>query len=174
MVRLSRGSGDQVRQPERVREQLPLDRQRFALAGRFAHRFESSTIRADQRFYTDSWGVLASTTDGKLFVDLDDRFRVWPHLRFHAQTGASFWQIGYESIRTPEGIQVRNVRTGDRELGPMIGVTAGGGGRVALGEDKSVALILSADLLYTRFLDHLFILERFGFFSALGAEVAFE
>lgn len=171
---LSRETVDEVRQPERVREQLPLDRQRFALAGRIAHRFESSTIRADQRVYTDSWGVLASTTDAKYFIDLDDRFRVWPHLRFHAQTGASFWQIGYESIRTPQGIQVRDIRTGDRELGPMLGTTAGAGGRVALGEHKTVALILTADMVYTRFLDHLFILERLAFFSALGAEVEFE
>jgi hypothetical protein len=171
---LARETVDEVRQPERVREQLPLDRQRFALAGRIAHRFDSSTLRADQRVYTDSWGLLASTTDAKYFIDFEERFRVWPHLRFHAQKGASFWQIGYESIRTPQGIQVRDIRTGDRELGPMVAVTAGGGGRVALGEHKNIGITLSADVIYTRFLDHLFILERLAFFSALGAEVAFE
>src|SRR4029077_10637004 len=70
---------------ERPLEQLPLSRKRYAIAGDLAHRFETSTIRASERLYFDSWGVKASTTDARWFFDIGTRVRVWPHLRFHGQ-----------------------------------------------------------------------------------------
>jgi hypothetical protein len=53
-------------------------------------------------------------------------------------------------------------------------VTAGGGVRVALGEEKNFSLSLAGDAVYTRFLDTLFILERLGAFGALTAELEIE
>ena len=73
-----------TRLPERVLEQLPTSRQRFAVAGRIAHRFASSTIRAEERLYVDSWGLKASTSDATYLIDLNPTIRVWPHVRFHA------------------------------------------------------------------------------------------
>jgi hypothetical protein len=165
---------DQARLPERAREQLPTDRQRFAGAGRIAHRFSSSTIRVEERLYADTWGIIASTTDGMYLIDLDDRWRVWPHLRGHLQSGANFWQAAYGATRTPQGLQIPALRTGDRELGPLIGITGGGGVRVALGAEKHFAMAFTADAVYTRFLDTLFILERLGAIGVLTAELEIE
>jgi len=46
--------------------------------------------------------------------------------------------------------------------------------RVALGEDKNFALGFTADAVYTRFLDTLFILERLGAIGVLTAELEIE
>lgn len=167
-------SVDLVREPERVLEQLPTDRQRYAASGRIAHRFSASTVRVEERLYADSWGVIASTTDGRYVIDVSDRWRVWPHVRGHIQSGASFWKVAYAATPTAAGISIPALRSGDRELGPLLGMSVGGGARLALGEEKSWALTLSGDGVYTRFLDHLFILERLGVFGALSAEVEFE
>lgn len=166
----------QSRLPERVLEQVPLTRQRFALAGRIGHRFASSTIRADQRFYIDSWGVKASTTDAKFLVDVIDGLRVWPHIRFNAQSGADFWQRAYSAQRNPmlNLTAIPALRAGDRELGPMFALTAGGGVRYEFGAKKELAFQFTADMIYTRFLDHLYILQRFGYFGASTFEVEFE
>jgi hypothetical protein len=165
---------DTARNPERVIEQLPTERQRYALAGRIAHRFSSSTIRIEERLYADTWGIKATTTDGRYVVDVDQSWRVWPHFRGHLQSAVNFWQLAYTSTRTPQGLQVPELRTGDRELGPMLGLSAGGGIRYAFGEEKNWALTLSGDAVYTRFLDHLYILERLGVFGALAAEAEFD
>lgn len=163
-----------TRLPERVHEQLPTDRQRFALAGRIAHRFDDATLRVEERLYVDSWGLKSSTTDGTFPFDVGERFRVWPHLRGHFQTGTDFWRIAYVATPGQNTITVPQYRTGDRELGPLISVTGGGGVRFAAGEDKNWGVSFAGDLIYTRYLKHLFILERFGFFGALGLEVDIE
>ncbi len=166
----------QARLPERVLEQVPLSRQRFALAGRIGHRFSSSTIRADERLYVDSWGVKASTTDVKFLYDISDKLRVWPHLRFNAQTGADFWQRAYTVQRNSllNLTALPSLRAGDRELGPMFALTAGGGVRYEFGEKKEFAFQFTGDMIYTRFLDHLYILQRFGYFGASTFELEFE
>jgi hypothetical protein len=162
------------RNPERVLEQLPTDRQRFALSGRYARRFTTSTLRADERLYIDSWGLKASTTDARFLVDLTKNIRVWPHLRFHAQSGASFWKLAYVAEQSPTGLQVPALRTGDRELGPLLGLTGGAGVRFAFGEDKNWGLMFTGDVNYTRFLQTLFILQRVGYLGALTLEVDVE
>jgi Protein of unknown function (DUF3570) len=155
-------------------EQLPLTRQRYALAGRLAHRFTSSTLRLEQRFYIDSWGLPASTTDARFIVDATKDLRAWPHLRVHVQDGVDFWQIAYVAKPTAAGLVLPFYRTGDRELGPMLALTAGGGGRLAFGKEKNWALTATFDFVYTRFLDHLYILQRFGYFGATTLEVELE
>ncbi|HTJ81804.1 MAG TPA: DUF3570 domain-containing protein [Polyangiaceae bacterium] len=172
---LAKEEVDRVRNPERAIESLPTDRERFAVYGRVAHRFDDSTLRVDERLYLDSWLLLASTTDAQWLFDVGERFRVWPHLRFHAQKGVTFWSIAYPSELTPDGkLLLPTYRTGDRELGPLIGVYAGGGARVALGEEKNWGIELVSDAIYTRYLNHLFMLERWGYYGALKAEVDIE
>lgn len=160
----------------RTLEQLPTDRQRWAIAGLLAHRFSSSTIRAEERLYVDSWGLKASTTESQFLVDVNDRLRLWPAARFHIQGGASFWKLAYAAVpsKKDESFSVPAVRTGDRELGPLYGLTLGGGARYAFGEKRSWAISLNADVVYTRFLDHLFLLDRLGLFGATTLEVDLE
>jgi hypothetical protein len=163
-----------LRLPERVLEQTPVDRQRWALAGRIAHRFASSTIRFEERLYIDNWGTKATTTDSTYFYDLSPTFRVWPHARFHAQTGVSFWKLAYTAQWNSGVLTVPALRTGDRELGPLMTGTGGLGTRLAFGPDNTWGLTIAADFVYTRFLDHLFIKQRFGYFGKTVFEVAFE
>lgn len=167
-------SVNQYRLPERVLEQLPTDRQRWAVAARVAHRFTSSTIRVDERLYIDNWGVKATTTDAKFFADVTSWLRLWPHARLHAQGGADFWRVAYASERTPAGLKVPAIRTGDKELGPLLSLTLGGGARLAFGEKKNWGLNATVDVVYTRFFEHLFILQRLGYFGALSLEVELE
>jgi len=164
------------RLPVEPLEQLPTDRQRWALAGLIAHRFSSSTFRAEERLYIDNWGLKASTTEGQFLVDVSERLRVWPQARFHAQTAASFWQLAYAAVpkKDEPGFVLPALRTGDRELGPLVGVTLGGGVRYVLGEKKNWALSFTGDVVYTRFLQHLYLLDRLGFFGATTLEVDFE
>lgn len=56
---------NQLRLPEKPLEQLPLSRRRAALTARYAHRFDGSTVRLDERVYDDSWGLVSSTSDGR-------------------------------------------------------------------------------------------------------------
>lgn len=162
------------REPERPLEQLPVQRKRFAVAWQIAHRFGSATIRASERIYFDTWGTKATTTDAKFYYDIVKEFRLWPHLRFHAQTPADFYQLAYVAERTADGVKLPVYRTGDRELGPLIGLTAGLGARVEFGERRAYGLMLNGDFAYTRFLDHLFVKERLGWFGALTFDAEFE
>jgi hypothetical protein len=156
----------------RVLEQLPTTRQRWAIAGLLAHRFSTSTLRAEERLYIDNWGLKASTTDAQYLIDIGERVRFWPQIRAHAQTGASFWQLAY--VATPAksgpGFSVPALRTGDRELGPLVGLTGGAGVRFALGDQKNYAISFSGNVNYTRFLDHLFLLDRISYFGATTLE----
>lgn len=168
-------SVNEKRLPARIAEQLPEDRQRYALAGLFAHRFSDVTLRIEERLYIDSWGVKATTTDTVIPIDVTENVRIWPHLRFHAQMGADFYELAY--VAQDQGNGVLNIpllRTGDRELGPMITGTGGGGLRVDFGENDAIGVILTADAIYSRFLDHLFIRDRIAGFGALTLEVLFE
>ncbi len=160
----------------RPAEQLPLNRQRWAIGGLLAHRFSASTIRAEERLYVDNWGLKASTTESQFLVDLNERLRIWPSARFHIQSGASFWQLAYPGLpsKKDDSVTYPLLRTGDRELGPLYGITVGGGARYAFGEKKTWAISLNADLVYTRFLDHLFLLDRLGLFGATTLEVDLE
>jgi hypothetical protein len=169
-------SADQVnadRLPERPAEQVPSARDRYAITGRIAHRMESSTIRLDERGYWDSWSMLASTTDARIMFDLGRYVTLWPHLRFHIQNHASFWQRAYEVIPGPNGtFGVPAIRAGDRELSPLYTGIAGMGIRWKLTSDprKSWSLVYEIDAGYTRYLDALYITERRMLFTTLAVE----
>ena len=163
------------RLPERPLEQLPLSRDRFALTARVAHRFEASTLRLEERVYRDSWGLLASSTDARWIFDLGRRFAVWPHARFHLQEPVSFWQLAYVSAPAPAW-NLPEYRTGDRELGPLWTAEGGFGIKWYLGraaDPGQWALQLTADEMYTAFLDDLYLSNRVAGLAALGLEGAF-
>ncbi len=164
---------DQLRLPARVLEQLPTARTRYALAGHLAHRFARSTLRVDERLYTDSWGLRATTTDARLIVDLSERTDLGPHLRFHAQTPVVFWQRAYVMQPT---LDFPSLRTGDRELGPLTALTAGASLHVAVGSaQRPRAWVLGFELngTETQYLDALYIKSRLSLISVLSLEAEF-
>ena len=160
----------------RPAEQVPNARHRFALTGRLAHRFDQSTLRIDERAYADSWGLLASTTELRLLVDVGRRWTVWPHARFHVQNDVTFWQRAYVAPTGAGGaIGVPALRTGDRELSALSTATAGGGVRFLLVDDlrQPWSIVFEVDGSYTRYFDALYISERAAIFSTLAVETQF-
>jgi hypothetical protein len=166
--------------PERPLEQLPLLRERFALTARYARRFDASTLRLEERGYRDSWGLLASSSDVRWIFDLGKRFALWPHARFHVQTPVSFWQLAYVSnysaLMPAPNWNLPAYRTGDRELGPLWTLQGGFGIKWYLGgaaNPAQWALQLSADGMYTAFLDDLYLTNRIAGLTALSFEGEF-
>jgi len=168
-----------TRLPIRPLEHLPTERDRYALAARYALRIaKRATLRAEERVYYDNWGVKASTTDGRFMYDLTQRLMVWPHIHMHAQTGAAFYQRVYNATLEPDGsINLPANRTTDRELSTMLSVTGGGGSRFALtAPDSKVQLGLSVmgDAMYTKYFNALYIKSRLAIYGTLGVDGEFE
>ena len=154
-------------------EQLPLERDRFALTARLAWRGDSTTLRLEERGYADSWGLRASTTDVRYFVDASRRFTIWPHARFHVQNGTSFWKRAYSATSVND---LPALRTGDRELGPLFTVGGGGGMRIALGGAGALDDLVwttTLDGFYTAFSDAIYVTKRYSALVTTGMEVAF-
>ena len=160
------------RLPEKPLEQLPLSRDCFAVSAGFAHRFDASTLRLEERIYDDSWRLMASSTDVKWVLDLGQRLSVWPHGRFHVQSPVSFWELAYVSEPGP-GFNLPLYRTGDRELGPLWTVDGGLGMRWRLADaasESSWQVGLTGDVAYTSFLDDLYLLNRTAYLGALQVQ----
>jgi len=156
-------------------EQLPLTRHRFALTAKYARRMGDATLRAMERLYDDTWGLMGSSTDVRVIFDLGKRFALWPHARFHVQRQVNFWKLAYV-IPNDTSLNFPEYRTGDRELGPLW--TAGGGfgvkwyiGRAA--DPERFSLQLTADAMYTSFLNDLYLTSRIAGIGALGVEGSF-
>jgi hypothetical protein len=164
---------------EKPLEQLPLTRRRLALTARYAHRFDGSTVRLEERVYDDSWGLIASTSDVRWIFDLGRRFEFWPHARFNVQNGVSFWQRAYTSDPGTPNMPIWDLpeyRTGDRELGPLWTTEGGLGIKWYLGsstQPETWALQLTFDTMYTSFLDDLYVTSRTAILGALGLEGQF-
>jgi hypothetical protein len=158
-----------LRISERPLEQLPLSRQRFAFSGRLAHRLRAATFRVDERLYIDTWGLKATTTDVRFLFDAG-RVTLGPHLRLHDQSPVDFWQRAY--VLQP-GFVYPALRTGDRELGPLFNVTAGGSLQAELGpRGRTRAWVAGVDLngMLTQYLDDLYITQRISFVGGLTLE----
>ncbi len=161
----------------RPREQLPLSRDRFALTGRLAHRFSTSTVRLEERAYADSWSLFASTTDVRFVWNVADRFSFGPRGRFHIQTGADFWQRAYELVKVKGVLVPPSIRTGDRELGPLFSVSGGLAASLDLSAtagDGARVLSLVGDGMYTAYEDALYLTDRTALFAALTFNATFE
>jgi hypothetical protein len=155
-------------------EQLPLERERYALTGRLAWRGDNgTTLRAEERGYADTWGLKASTTDARYFIDLSRRWTIWPHARFNIQNSVSFWKRAYTANGEHD---LPALRTGDRELSSLFTAGGGGGVRIALGKAGSVddlVLTTTVDAFYTSFADTIYVKERLSALAATGLEIAF-
>jgi hypothetical protein len=154
-------------------EQLPLSRDRFAASARLAHRFDRTTIRAEERLYADTWALFASTTDLRILVDPTQRLELGPHLRLHAQKAVNFWQRAY--VVGP-GLDFPQLRTGDRELGPLVGLTLGGSLRVGVGPSERPSkwlLGLDLNLMTTQYLDDIYLTHRESGIVALSLQAEF-
>jgi hypothetical protein len=172
-------SGDvvnQIRLPTRPAEALPTSRYRYALTGRFAMRGDATTFVTSERLYTDNWGVKASTTDLRYVFDLGKRWYVWPHVRFHIQSGASFWQLAYVGAFAGGQLNIPAIRTGDRELSPLYTATFGGGLRFNFGPSTrpdSWSLVFEAEGGRTQYSQALFIKSRTSALGSLQLESTF-
>jgi hypothetical protein len=166
------------RMPFRPIEQLPTERDRYAAAVRLIHRFTQATLRLEERLYDDTWSIRATTTDMRYMQDLGRRLRAWPHLRFHAQTGANFYQLAYSAlVKSDGGVLVPTYRTGDRELSPLTTVTLGAGARIALSNPEAstqYGVQVTGDFMYTRFFDSLFVTQRNAVYGDVGFDVEFQ
>jgi hypothetical protein len=171
---------NRYRLPFRPNEQLPTERDRYALGARFAHRFTgiNSTFRAEERVYIDDWGLKSTTTDLRFVVDAGKRLRLWPHFRYNVQNGVNFYQLAYSATTNAAGqLQVPLFRTGDRELSPMDTITGGGGVRYALSAPDSKVqwdLTLQGDVMYSQFFDSLYVTMRTALYGSLALDVEFE
>ncbi len=160
-----------IRLPIRVLEQLPLTRDRYALSMGWAHRFRRSTLRLDERGYVDTWGLKASTTDGRWLFDLGRRFEIGPHVRFYGQTPVDFWQRAY----TMTGFAAPALRTGNRELGPLVNITGGASARFGLGSKsnpRTWVLGVDFNLTSTQYLDDIYLTQRLSAVGSVSLEAA--
>jgi hypothetical protein len=168
---------NRARLPVKPLEQLPLDRQRFSLGARYLSRVRgAASLRIDGRGYMDTWGIKAGTADFRYMIDASPKFRWWPHLHVHGQSGTSFYQRIYGAEPEPAGT-VPMFRTSDRELSPMVGVTGGGGVRFALtepGGPVQLALFSTADVLFNYYFNALYIKTRLAVYGTIGVEADFE
>jgi hypothetical protein len=155
-------------------EQLPLDRERYALTARLAWRGDNgTTLRVEERGYADTWGLKASTTDARYFIDLSQRWTIWPHARFNVQNSVSFWKRAYSANGLND---LPALRTGDRELSSLWTGGGGGGVRVALGRAGAVddlVLTTTIDAFYTSFADTIYVKERLSALAATALELGF-
>ncbi len=169
---------NRVRLPVRPIEQLPTERDRYAVGARFAHRFTTATLRLEQRLYNDTWSQKATTTDMQYLQDFGRRLRAWPHARFNAQTGTSFYQLAYSAAIQQDGtIIIPTYRTGDRELAPLVSFTLGGGAHLALTSPEAktqYGLSVQGDAMYTRFLNSLFVTTRTAVYGTVGFDAEFQ
>ena len=159
-----------LRVSERPLEQLPLSRQRYALTMRIAHRNSLSTLRLDERLYVDSWTMKATTTDARYLWDVGRRVETGPHVRLHAQTAVNFWQRAYT---LGPGFEYPALRTGDRELGPLVNATGGWTLRIGVGPDEnpsSWALRFDVNATSTQYLNDLYVRGRFSTLGGVALE----
>jgi hypothetical protein len=159
-------------------EQLPLSRDRFAVTVRLAHRFSTSTLRVSERFYRDTWGLTASSTDVRYVFDVGSRVALWPHARLHLQTPVSFWQRAYSATQDANGNwQVPVLRTGDRELGSSRGLTGGAGLQIKIGPESSPSdftLSFVGESVWTSYLNDIYISNRVSGLGVVSMEAVFE
>lgn len=170
---------DEARLSIRPNEQLPLSRERYAVAGRLIRSMTPTmTLRIEERLYADTWGIFGSTTDARYLIDIGKRLRVWPHGRLHAQSAANFYQLAYSSPldATTGAPIVPTYRTTDRELQSMVTGTFGGGARVDLGNPKGdirPGITFTADAMYSYYFASLFLRGRTAIYGTLAFDVEF-
>jgi hypothetical protein len=167
---------NRLRLPGKIAERLPDTRQRAAASLRLMHRLEGSTLTVLDRVYFDGWGQLANTTDLKWVFELSRRWSLWPHLRFHEQSAASFWRRAYVGRVVPGQVVAPEYRSGDRELGPLRTLTAGPGAAFDFGspDPRRLSVTLEVEGSATDFRDALYIDRRWAGLVVAGFTARFE
>ncbi len=164
-----------LRLPFAPLEQLPDRRYRFGGGVGLRHRFDGSTVRLYQHADFDTWGRKASTSDVRWLWDIENtrrphpQVRIGPHARFHYHSAVGFWQHAYAAVLGPDGLSAPDLRTGDRDLGPLWTLTSGATVRVEA--SPNVAFGLDVAGMYTRFLDDLYFRDRWGLFTSTTLEI---
>lgn len=161
---------NQVRLQGRAAERLPLHRYRYAGSARYAHRFGWGTTRAFLRLYGDDWGMIAATSDAQQMFDAGERFVLWPRIRIHGQTGVAFWQRAYVAELGNAGLTLPELRSGDRELGPLVTATLGAGVRLnagPVGDRNKWSIQLTGDAVLTHYFEALYVADRRAGYVAL-------
>ncbi len=114
---------------------------------------------------------MATTTDAIYVLGIGGGFRAWPHLRFHLQDGASFWQRAYVAEPASGQISYPRLRTGDRELSPLLTATAGGGIEYSTSKIPNTGWVFTGlvDVGRTSYFDALYIDSRTSLLVSLMA-----
>ena len=116
--------------PYKLLDVRPQARKQAALLGRWNHHFagDGSTLRASYRYYRDSYGIKANTTQLEWAKPMDERLMLTPLLRYYSQSAARFYvepqfdAAGQVVIPTvfPAGLN-----SGDQRLAAFGAVTLG-------------------------------------------------
>ena len=165
------------RLPFRPLEQLPLSRDRYALGARFVSRIPLGTLRIEERLYHDTWIQNATTTDAQYIMDFGRRLHAWPHVRFNAQTGTNFYQLAYSALVQNGTVILPTYRTTSRELSPLVSGTVGAGGRFSLTSPEAknqYSVVAQGDIMFTDFLDSLFVTTATAFYGTIGFDAEFQ
>jgi hypothetical protein len=128
----------------------------------------------DERLYIDTWGLKASSTDIRWYLDASSRVRLGGHLRFHVQSAVDFWRLAYVAETTSQGLRVPSLRTEARELGALYTPTEGLDVRTTLDPMGRFALTFGGALSETKFINQLFIDHRLGFTGTMLFEAEFK
>ena len=161
----------ELRAPGRVLEQRPLVRDRIGITARIAHRWHHETGRLEARLYDDSWAIAAFSSDARMLFDVSERVSLGPHLRYYVQHAANFWRLAYVGTAT----EVPAYRAGDRELGPLMNMTAGGSLKWLIGPRSRIdawALGFNVDGTYSRYLADLYITHALAALESVTVEAA--
>lgn len=103
-------------------EQRPSRRERNDVMGSTVYHLPSDDVlHLSYRYYWDDWRVRSHTVDLKVRHEMDTQSWIEPHLRYYAQTQASFYTYGLV-----QGAPVPDLVSADYRLGPLRSVTVGG------------------------------------------------
>lgn len=94
------------------RDTRPEERNSTSLLVRYRHHLPGmdSTLRADYRYFTDSWGIRAHTIDVGFNLPVAAMWRVEPSVRYYSQTSADFY--AYDAPVSGTGAQSSDARLG--------------------------------------------------------------
>ncbi len=162
-VTLDLGNFDDYRQAERPPEEVPELRIRHAFGLRLLRYLGAihGSLRADYRFYADSWSLLANSLESELAIPIGKTSRLSLRGRVHQQTGAFFWHRAY--VTAPGDIP--RWRTMDRDLSPYVTLSSGARYELGLGD---FGLYADLEGTYTRYLDYMFLDSRVALIGQLG------
>ncbi|MCP4444284.1 MAG: DUF3570 domain-containing protein [Myxococcales bacterium] len=162
--KLGLGNFDVHRLAFKPAEEVPDSRYRHAAALRGLRYFDSlgASLRLDYRLYGDSWGMFGHTVETAFSKAFESSLHIESWARVHYQGGVDFWRRTYS---VNDATSLPSLRTTDKSLSPYWQGT--GGLRVGWAFFGFEAYAQSA-LMYSSFLDHLFIDSRIAIMSQGG------